>query len=84
MRTITATDASRGFSDLLDAVENGETVLVTRGNRTIAQIAPASSRSVRDLQEALAEIPRLDNDFESDIAGALAMLTEDGDVWHAS
>jgi len=26
MRTVTATQASRGFSDLLDAVEHGETV----------------------------------------------------------
>ncbi len=84
MRTITATDASRGFSDLLDAVEHGETVLVTRGNRTIAQITPATSRTVRDLQAALAAIPRLDDDFEADIAAATSMLTYDGDVWPAS
>lgn len=33
MRTISATEASRRFSDLLDAIERGETVTVTRGSR---------------------------------------------------
>ena len=35
MRTMSATEASRNFSDLLDAVERGETVTVTRGNRPV-------------------------------------------------
>jgi antitoxin (DNA-binding transcriptional repressor) of toxin-antitoxin stability system len=38
MRTVTATRASRGFSDLLDAVEHGETVQVTRAGHVVAEI----------------------------------------------
>ncbi|WP_315096440.1 prevent-host-death protein [uncultured Cellulomonas sp.] len=81
MRTMTATEASRGFSDLLDAVENGETVLVMRGNRTIAQISPAPARTGRDLRLALAHVPPLDDAIERDIAAATSLLTEAGDPW---
>jgi antitoxin (DNA-binding transcriptional repressor) of toxin-antitoxin stability system len=31
MRTMTATEASRNFAELLDAIERGETVTITRG-----------------------------------------------------
>ena len=81
MRTITATDASRGFSELLDAVENGETILVTRGNRTIAQITPAPAATGRALRAALAALPPLDHDLEADIAAATSLLTDDGAAW---
>ncbi|HWJ85492.1 MAG TPA: type II toxin-antitoxin system prevent-host-death family antitoxin [Cellulomonas sp.] len=81
MRTMTATDASRGFSDLLDAAEAGETVIVTRGGRPIARISPARSTTGRDLRAALADVPRLDPDLADDIAGATAHLTADGDPW---
>ncbi len=37
MRTMTATEASQRFSDLLDAIERGESVVVTRGNRPVAE-----------------------------------------------
>jgi antitoxin (DNA-binding transcriptional repressor) of toxin-antitoxin stability system len=42
MREVTATEAARGFSALLSAVErDGETFVVTRGGRVIARIEPA-------------------------------------------
>nr|WP_239372728.1 MULTISPECIES: type II toxin-antitoxin system Phd/YefM family antitoxin [unclassified Frankia] len=53
MRSITATEASRGFSDLLDAIEAGETIAITRGNRPIAEIGPAYRRTGADLRVAL-------------------------------
>ena len=81
MRKVTATEASRGFSDLLDAIEDGETVLVTRGNRTIAQISPAPTRTGRDLREALARVPVLDAVMERDIAAATGSLTRTVDPW---
>jgi prevent-host-death family protein len=74
MRTITATEASRGFSDLLDAVERGESVRIRRGNHTVAEIVPARRSTVATLKAAMASLAPLDDDFESDIAGALAML----------
>jgi len=46
MREISATDAARGFSALLDAVElQGETFVVTRGGRSIARIEAATGTS---------------------------------------
>jgi antitoxin (DNA-binding transcriptional repressor) of toxin-antitoxin stability system len=53
MRRLTATEAARRFSDLLDQVErDGETFVVERRGRAIASIAPVaavSGRAVKDL-----------------------------------
>ena len=85
MRTISATEASRKFSDLLDAIERGETVTVTRGNRAVAEIRPARRLTGRDLREALTETAPPDERFESDIADALTYVTEDRvDPWAAA
>ena len=82
MRTISATEASRRFSDLLDAIEAGETVVVTRGNRPIAEIRPATRRTGRDLRAALAATEPPDERFVDDIAEAVAGLTNEGaDPW---
>jgi prevent-host-death family protein len=82
MRTITATEASRRFSDLLDAIERGESVVVTRGNRPIAEIRPARRRTGKDLRAALSETVAPDERFEKDVADAVALLTVDGvDPW---
>jgi prevent-host-death family protein len=82
MRTMTATEASRKFSDLLDAIERGETIMITRGNRAVAEIRPARRRTGADLRAALADIPPPDDRFEEDIAEARALLTaEDRDPW---
>ena len=82
MRTMTATEASRRFSDLLDAIERGESVTVTRGNRPIAEIRPARRRTGKDLREALAETVPPNERFETDIAEATALLTSDRmDPW---
>jgi len=81
MRTVTATHASRGFSDLLDAVERGETVQVTRAGHVVAELRPATPSTGRRLRDALASIPPLDDDLEADIAAATALLTDDGGPW---
>src|SRR5436305_9983491 len=82
MRTISATEASRRFSDLLDDIERGESVTVTRGNRPVAEIHPAHRRTGRDLRAALADVPAPDDHFESDLADALGFVTnERTDPW---
>lgn len=79
---MTATEASRRFSDLLDAIERGETVTVTRGNRPIAEIRPAYRRTGRDLRAALADTEPPDGRFADDIADALGYVTTDrNDPW---
>lgn len=82
MRTLTATEASRKFSDLLDAIERGETITITRGNHPVAEIGPARRRTGADLRAALADIPPPDDRFTDDITDALALVTtEERDPW---
>ena len=82
MRTMTATEASRNFSNLLDAIERGETITITRGNHAVAEIHPATRRTGADLRAALAAIPAPDDRFAEDINDAVALLEADGgDPW---
>ncbi len=79
---MTATEASRNFSDLLDAVERGETVTITRRHNAVAEIGPARLRTGVGLRTALDRIPPPDDRFAADIAGALALLSPEGsDPW---
>ena len=78
MILMTATEASRGFSALLDGVERGEVVTITRGKIPIAEVRPAARRKGSDLRRQLESRPsRLaeDGTLESDIAHGLAMLS---------
>jgi prevent-host-death family protein len=77
VRAVTATEASRGFSELLDAVERGESVVVTRGGRPVAEIRPAASKTGRDLRQALAETAPPDDRFAEEIAAVRALLTSE-------
>jgi prevent-host-death family protein len=82
MRTITATEASRRFSDLLDAVERGETVTIVRGNRPVAEIGPAHRRTGADLRAALVDTTPPDDAFAANIAEAMSMvMSEVTDPW---
>jgi prevent-host-death family protein len=82
MRTVTATDASRHFSELLDAVERGETVTIVRGSSPVAEIGPARRRTGADLRAALAGTPPPDDAFARSIAEAVSMVTSEvGDPW---
>ena len=77
MRVMTATEASRHFSDLLDAVERGEKVIIMRGNHPVAEMGPARRRTGADLRAALAGIAPPDGDFARNIAASLALVTSE-------
>ena len=58
MAEISATDASKRFADMLDAVEHrGETFTVVRRGRAIATIAPAHRTTVGELRAFLTANP---------------------------
>jgi antitoxin (DNA-binding transcriptional repressor) of toxin-antitoxin stability system len=79
---MTATEASRNFSDLLDAIEQGETVTITRGNQVVAEIRPARRHTGADLRSALEHTVPPDDRFTDDIAAALAQVSGEGnDPW---
>jgi prevent-host-death family protein len=54
VRRVSATEAARQFSDLLDQVErDGETFVVERRGRAVASIAPAAAVSGRTVKELM-------------------------------
>ena len=78
MTTVSARDASRGFSALLDRVEHdAEADAIVRDGRVIARIVPATERTVAGFLTRRAGSPALDDDFASDARSADVLLTTD-------
>jgi prevent-host-death family protein len=59
MRSIPSSDMKARLPEFLDAVERGETLVVTRHGRPIAHLVPAPAAGARRVQEALSEIAAL-------------------------
>ena len=59
MREIQASDAKARLSQLLDEVERGETIVITRHGRAIARITNEADRRRREIDNALADIREL-------------------------
>jgi prevent-host-death family protein len=83
---MTASEASRNFSAVLDATEKGQTVVVTRAGRRVALIAPAPRANGAQLLGVLdrwRDHPALDDAFAAHVdaarSGASAEL--DADSW---
>jgi|TARA_B100001105_G_scaffold154247_1_gene123782 antitoxin (DNA-binding transcriptional repressor) of toxin-antitoxin stability system len=67
MWEISATEASRNFADLLDAVEHGdETFTITRRGRVVAQPGAPPRSNGAAVRRLLAEGPP-DHDWSSDL-----------------
>ena len=88
MREVTASEASRNFSAVLDSVERGEIIVVTRGGRRVASIAPTPAATGAALNAVLTRwrgAAALDDDFAEsiDTARAAASTEDDRDPWTA-
>lgn len=84
MTTISARDASRGFSALLDRVEHdAEEYTIVRDGKVIARIVPAAEHTVGGFLTRRAASPAIDDDFAPDARSADPLLTTDADhPWH--
>ena len=52
-----AYEAKTHLPQLLDRVEHGETIVITRHGKAVAKLVPASAQKVRpDIQQAIKEI----------------------------
>ena len=84
MRTMTATEASRSFAALLDEVERGEQIVITRGGRRIAAIGPAPAANGGVLIDFVTDA-RVDVDFSHDLDAVRAasgeVAAQNGDPW---
>lgn len=72
MKRISATDASRGFAELLTRVERrGAEYVIQRHGRDVAAIVPVTPadrvHTVGDLLEAIRTSPSVDDEFVSDL-----------------
>jgi prevent-host-death family protein len=56
MREVQASEAKAHLPSLLDAVERGETIVITRHGKPIARIVPEADRRRGELDRVMAEI----------------------------
>src|SRR5256885_7918965 len=88
MKEMSASDASRNFSSVLDQAEHGETIVVTRGGRRVALIVPAPRANGGALREVFRRWhgkPGLDEGFAANVATARDIATgQDADPWRGS
>jgi prevent-host-death family protein len=81
MRRLTATEAARRFSHLLDAVESrGESFLVVRRGRAVARIEPAASGSGSAVKNLLRRRTP-DRDWLSDLRETRAVTSVEVRHW---
>jgi len=85
MTRVTAREASRGFSALLDRGEHdGEEYTVMRDGKEVARITPATTHTASGFLARRSGRPPLDDDFAADALSASHLLTTDeGDPWLA-
>ena len=57
MIAVTAAQAARSFANILDAVEHGETVVITRNGVAIVRLVPERRTSADRLKAALHDNP---------------------------
>ena len=69
MIAVTATQAARSFASTLDAVEHGETVVITRDGVPVGRLVPERRTSADRLKAALRDNPA-DAGFADDLERA--------------
>lgn len=83
MREMTASEASRNFSAVLDAAEHGETIVVTRSGHRVALITPAPRANGRALREVFRRWQgntAVDDTLAANVAKAREAASADLDV----
>jgi len=59
MREIQASEAKTHLPQLLDDVEHGETIVITRHGRAIARLVPEAQRRQAEIDQAIEAMNRL-------------------------
>jgi antitoxin (DNA-binding transcriptional repressor) of toxin-antitoxin stability system len=81
MRQVTATEAARRFSEMLDSVENGrESFVVVRRGRAVATVGPATGSTGRDLKDVLSR-NRPDAAWEDELRELRRSVGSETDPW---
>lgn len=85
---MSASEASRNFSAVLDEAERGETIVVTRSGQRVALIVPAPRANGRALLDVLRRWrghAEADGAFVANVAAAreVGRVERDSDPWRA-
>jgi prevent-host-death family protein len=64
VREVQASEAKARLANLLDAVERGETIVITRQGKPIARIVPEADRHPTEVNRVTAEIARRQAEIE--------------------
>jgi len=82
---MTATDAARSFSELLNRVADGEVIEVTRSGAPVAVISPPKSRliSADRFRALIATAPAPDAEFARDIRTTRESVGPPEDAWRS-
>lgn len=85
MVRMSATEAARNFSDLLNRVSAGERIEITRSGSPVAVIEPAPVRLVSSthLRELLKSAPRPDEAFGDDLRTLRSTIQPPLDPWRS-
>jgi prevent-host-death family protein len=59
IRKVQASEAKTHLPQLLDEVERGETIIITRHGRPIARIVPEASQRQQEIENAIDDITEL-------------------------
>ncbi len=80
---MTATEAARSFSDVLNRVASGEVVEVTRSGAPVAVIAAPRARTIsaERFRALMASAPRPDDAFAAEVRAARDSVGAPGEPW---
>lgn len=80
---MTATEAARSFSEVLNRVAAGEEVEVTRAGAPVATIGPVRTRllSAERFRELIATAPTLDDDFADELRALRRTVAAPDEPW---
>jgi prevent-host-death family protein len=83
MTRMTATEAARSFSELLNRVAAGEEIEVVRNGAEVAVISPPKLRSMSAarFRELIATAPAPDEAFAAEVWAARASIGPPEDAW---
>jgi antitoxin (DNA-binding transcriptional repressor) of toxin-antitoxin stability system len=83
VRQVSATEAARRFSEVLDSVEGErESFVVVRRGRAVATIGPATGATGRDLKNVLRD-HRPDAAWAGELRELRDSIGSETDPWHA-
>lgn len=85
MARLTATEAARNFSDVLNRVAAGEEIEILRNDALVAVISPPRLRfaSAERFRELLASAPPVDGAFADDLRAIRAAAGRPEDAWQS-